>query len=354
MASVTFEQVAVSEDRTTLIEGVDVHIDHGEFVAIVGPSGSGKTTVLRGIAGLATVSAGRLLIGDVDVTASGPGQRDLAMVFQEPSLLPKRTGRRNVQFPLEVRRETLESIRSRVDAEARALHIEHLLEKWPRTMSRGEAQLVQMARALVRVPQVLLLDEPFAALDAPRRRALRSEIKLLQRGYGVTTVMATNDPDDALALAHRVIALEPGPPGRVVQVGALAEVRDEPATASVGAALGDLWLLAADVHLDAEGAWLVGVRDPSLRLRSWSPVVSAHAGSRVTIGLRSSAIVPSPTGAHRAVVNRVIPGSDPRLMLELGGHVVISTHVDEQQPDDEIRVDLDRPFVFDAAGSRLA
>ena len=96
------------------------------------------------------------------------------------------------------------------------------------------------------------------------------------------------------------------------------------------------------------------MRDPSFRLRSWSPAVEARAGGRVTIGVRSSAIVPSPTGAHRAVVSRVIPGSDPRLLLELAGHVVVSTRVGEQQPDDEIRVDLDRPFVFDSTGSRLA
>ena len=357
MASITFEQVALALDGQVQLSGVDAHIDDGEVVAIIGPSGSGKSTLLRSIAGLVPLAAGRLVIGDRDVSRSQPSERDVAMVFQEPSLLPRRTGRGNVQFPLELRRETLESIRQRVDAEARAMHIEHLLEKWPDTMSRGEAQLVQIARALVRVPSVLLLDEPFAALDEHRRAAMRSELRVLQEGYGVTTVIATNDPADAAALAGRVIALEPGAPegpGGLAQVGTLDEVRSGPATLEVAAALGELWLIEVEIHHADDGAWLVGRKDPSFRLRHWSPAVAARAGERATIGVRSSAIRLSPTGAHEAVVRRTVPGSNPRLLLTVAGHLVASSQLTDAPAAETIRIDLDHPFVFDATGRRLA
>lgn len=357
MASVAFEHVAVSADRTVLLDGVTLSIADGAVAAIVGPSGSGKSSLLRSIAGLTRISSGRLAIGGRDLTTRAPGDRDVSMVFQESALLPRRTARGNVEFPLEIRRETLDAIRQRVDAEARAMHIEHLLEKTPGTLSRGEEQLVQIARALVRVPQVLLLDEPFAPLDEPRRRTLRSELRVLQQGYGVTTVIATNDPEDALRLADTVIALDRPRgtrPGRVVQVGSISEVRDAPATIDAAASLGDLWQVEARVESGPGGVWLVGIDDPSFRHRGWSPALEPLRGRRVSIGTRSDAVVPSPTGAHRATVRRVVPGSDPRLVLELAGHLVLSTRVDGQSVGEELRVDLVEPFVFDEDGVRVA
>ncbi|MEM1332960.1 MAG: ABC transporter ATP-binding protein [Actinomycetota bacterium] len=357
MASVTFESVQVASERTVLLDAVDLHVPDGAVAAVVGPSGSGKSTLLRAVAGLARISGGCLRLGERDVTVARTADRDVAMVFQEPSLLPRRTGRRNVEFPLEIRRATLESIRERVDAEARAMHIEHLLERLPSEMSRGEEQMVQVARALVRVPQVLLLDEPFASLDEPRRRAMRAELALLQAGYGVTTVIATNDPRDAVELATMVVALEGGDgsrPGRVVQVGATDDVRGQPATLDTAASLGDLWTIPVVVRADAGAVWLVGELDASFRVRSWSPATASSDGRRLQLGVRTEHVIPGERGVHDARVRRVIPGSDPRAVLELAGCTVMTAVPLTAPAGSSLRVDLVGQFVFDERGRRIA
>ncbi|MEO1059546.1 MAG: ABC transporter ATP-binding protein, partial [Actinomycetota bacterium] len=208
MADVELAHVEVTLDRNVVLRDVSVRIGAGVFAAVVGPSGSGKSTLLRAIAGLVPLTAGVVSIDGDDMSGIRPNHRDIAMVFQNPALLPNRSVRRNVAFPLELRQEDVEEIRRRVDAEARAMRIEGLLLKQPAELSQGEEQLVQIARSLVRVPRVLLLDEPFASLDPRLTVHMRGEIGTLQAGYGVTTVMATNDPDDAMALADLLIVVE--------------------------------------------------------------------------------------------------------------------------------------------------
>lgn len=233
MARVTLRDVRVvlaarARRRAPAVEvlrGVDLDVGDGEMVVVVGASGAGKTTLLRVVAGLDPVAAGSVLMDGADVTAADPGTRDVAMVFQYPRLLPDRNVGRNVAFPLEVRQQTAEEIRTRVGAEARALHIEALLERSPEHLSVGEAQLVQIARALVRVPAVLLLDEPLARLDAQVRERMRRELRMLQQGYGVTTLVTTNDWREAMALSDRLVVLDEG---RVVQTGAPMDVYREP------------------------------------------------------------------------------------------------------------------------------
>lgn len=360
MASVILESASVRVGDTVLLEGLDLRIDDGRFVAVLGPSGSGKSTLLRALAGLAPISGGRLLFDGVDMTAEPPGRRDVAMVFQEPALLPRRSVRRNVAFPLELRNELRSSIRDRVGAEARALHIEALLDSWPSTLSRGQEQMVQMARALVRVPRLLLLDEPYSAIDEPRRRAMRADLAVLQAGYGVTTIIATNDPEDALSLASDVVVLggsTEATPGRIVQLGPIDEVRDEPATLDVAQALGAVWTIPVRVVAADDGVWLVGVADSSFVVRSWSPRLRSMAGSEVALGVRSSRVRLAPTGAHRAVVERVVPGARPELVLGVAGsRIASSSHGGPAAPrrGEEVAFDLVDPWVFGGDGERLA
>ncbi len=235
MAAVALDDATVVTGGVTALGGVDLDIADGEFVAVIGPSGSGKTSLLRAIAGLAAVQRGRVLIDGRDTTGVAPGDRDVAMVFQQSALLPRRSVRRNISFPLELRRRPAAEIRQRVDAEVRALHIEALLERDPAHLAEGEAQLVQIARSMVRVPRVLLLDEPFAHLDEHVRAAMRAEIGMLQRGYGVTTIMATNDGVDAMTLADRVVVLDRG---RVIQFATPDVVRRSPASLDGGGGRG--------------------------------------------------------------------------------------------------------------------
>ena len=196
------------------------------------------------------------------------------------------------------------------------MHIEHLLRRNPAHLSRGEEQLVQIARTMVRVPRVLLLDEPFAPLDQQLRSTMRAEIGILQRGYDVTTLMATNDPADAMALASLIVVLD-GSPARVVQFGSPADLHDEPATIQVAAATGVLWTIDVRVEADGDGFWLL--HDGALRRRSWTPALRGHVGRTVTLGVRSSHLVRDERGEATAVLQRVIPGADAALLCSWAG-----------------------------------
>ncbi len=268
------------------------------LVGVVGGSGSGKTSLLRAIAGLDRIDHGRVVLDGRDVTRSAPWDRDVGMVFQSPALIGHLSARRNVSFPLDVRRFTGEEIRRRVDAEVRALHIESLMDREPATLSVGEQQMVQIARALVRVPTVLLLDEPFASLDDRLRRRMRAELAVLQSGYGVTTLMATNDCEDVESLAGTVVVLDDG---QLVQVGERATVRRSPRTLLAAVATGPMTTLEMTVSDDQDGFWLLR-EDPAggepVRIRSWSPDLAPHRGRTVTVGVRPEDIEISPSGHH--------------------------------------------------------
>ena len=353
MASVSLTDLSVELERRSIIDRISLDIDDGTFAAVVGPSGAGKSTLLRVIAGLVKPVSGSIRFDGVDVTSVEPAGRDVGMVFQTPALLPNRNVGRNVQFPLEIRRATAEAIRDRVTAEARALRIEHLLRADPATLSRGEQQLVQIARTMVRTPRVLLLDEPFAPLDEHLRSRMRSEIRMLQRGYAVTTVMATNDPVDAMSLASLIVVLD-GSPGRIVQFGTPHDLHDEPATLAVASATGPMWTLPVRVESDGGGFWLVS--DDAVRLRSWAPVLRGHVGRTVTLGVRPAQLVRDERGDATAVLRRVIPGSDAGLLCTWGGRMVTATgHATNDELGRTVRLRVGRPVIFDLDdGRRLA
>lgn len=354
MAGVEFVAVDVELGDRSALHGVSVAVGDGEFVAIVGASGSGKTTLLRTVAGLVRPSSGTVRFDGVDVTAVEPGTRDVGMVFQQAVLLRHRSVRRNVSFPLELRRQTVEEIRRRVDAEVRALHIEQLLLQRPDQLSYGEAQMVQIARTLVRVPRVLLLDEPFASLDEHLRDRMRAEIKMLQSGYGVTTLMTTNDRRDVTALAGTVVVLDGG---RLVQAGRTADVRAEPKSLLAAATTGELSTFDATVVAETTGSWLV--RDdpaggPGLRLRAWSPAVGAHDGRLVTVAVRPEHVTFTADGSVTASVERSIPGTTPVVQLVVAGARIQAA----QEPGvahergQTARARIDHWYVFDRTTGR--
>lgn len=348
MPDLRLDRATVRADGTSILDGVTVEFGDGEFVGVVGGSGAGKTTLLRAIAGLEPLSAGSVHIGGRDVTTATPGARDLAIVFQRPSLLGHLSVRRNVSFPLDVRREHVDEIRQRVDAEVRALHIEELLLRNPTELSVGEQQMVQIARALVRVPTVLLLDEPFASLDEGLRRRMRSEIAMLQAGYGVTTVMTTNDPLDVTQLTTALVVLDHG---RVVQFGATEQVRSAPASTVAAAATGSISLVAMTVVRDVDGFWLQR-EDPAggelVRLRAWAPALGAYAGRDVSVGIRPEDVVVHPTGNVPATVERLVPvPAGSAQFLVAGARVAGRRGDDGVGAGDEVRVRVERFVVFD-------
>lgn len=354
MASVRLSDLSVVLDRRTILDGIAIDIADAAFAAVLGPSGVGKSTLLRAIAGLVEPSAGTVAFAGRDVTGVNVSERDIGMVFQSPTLLPHRNVQRNVEFPLELRQQTADEIHERVSAEARAMRIEHILRRDPLSLSRGEQQLVQIARTMVRVPLVLLLDEPFAPLDQHLREQMRVEIRTLQRGYGVTTIMATNDPSDAMSLASLVVVLD-GEPGRVVQYGSPSDVYEEPASLTVATATGPLWTLDVSVTADGDGFWLSA--GDSVRLRMWAPALRGHVGRSVRLGVRSDDLRRDDRGEATAILRRVIPGAGPTLLCSWGEQrMVTATGV---ATDDEIgtaiKLTLRRALVFDPIdGSRIA
>ncbi len=211
MASVRLEGVAKTyPNGHAAVRGIELEIADGEFMVLVGPSGCGKSTALRMIAGLETPTAGRILIGDRDVTVLPPQERDIAMVFQTYALYPHMTVRENLAFGLRMRGAGPELMKQRVEEAARALGLEQVLARRPAQLSGGQRQRVALGRAIVREPKVFLFDEPLSNLDAKLRVETRAELARLHRRLGATVVYVTHDQEEAMTLGWRVAVMRDG------------------------------------------------------------------------------------------------------------------------------------------------
>ncbi|HEY0780380.1 MAG TPA: sn-glycerol-3-phosphate ABC transporter ATP-binding protein UgpC [Gemmatirosa sp.] len=270
------------------VHGVDLDVAPGEFVVLVGPSGCGKSTTLRMIAGLEAASAGRVAIGDVDVTATPPADRDIAMVFQTYALYPHMTVRENLGFALRLRGRPRADVAARVAAAADTLGLTPLLDRRPRALSGGQRQRVAIGRAIVREPRVFLFDEPLSNLDAKLRVQMRREIAALHRRIGATTIYVTHDQVEAMTLGDRIVVMRAG---RVEQVATPAALYARPATACVAAFVGSppMNLLRGTVDHRA-GTFVVADADalavalpPALLA---SPALTAVAGHELLLGVR--------------------------------------------------------------------
>lgn len=193
-----------------VVKGCDLEIKDGEFMVLVGPSGCGKSTTLRMVAGLEDVTKGEIKIGDRVVNDVSPKDRDIAMVFQSYALYPHMTVAENMSFGLKLRKYPAEEIRQRVKEAADLLDIGHLLERRPKELSGGQRQRVAMGRAIVRRPQVFLMDEPLSNLDAKLRVQMRAELQRLHHKLGVTTIYVTHDQTEAMTLGDRIVIMNGG------------------------------------------------------------------------------------------------------------------------------------------------
>lgn len=232
---VSLRGVSKSFGNIKVLDGLDIEIEPGEFLAIVGPSGCGKSTALRVIAGLEEPDAGDIVIDGRSMDGVAPRHRDIAMVFQSYALYPHLTVFRNLATPLELRKMPRTEIERRVKDAAELLDIAYLLNRKPGPLSGGQRQRVALARAMVRNPGLFLFDEPLSSLDAQHRAELRGEIAKLHGRLGATFVYVTHDPAEAMMLADRIAVLEGG---LVQQVGTPAELRERPANNFVATFLG--------------------------------------------------------------------------------------------------------------------
>lgn len=237
MASVAFAAVTKERHGRTALQSLTLDVDDGTICCLVGPSGCGKSTAVRLLAGLEEPTSGEIRIGDRRVNEVPTRDRGLGMVTQASALLPSRPTEDSVGLPLDLRGDIdRDERRYRIDEQALALDLGGVLRRPPRTLSGGEIQIAQIARAVIARPRVLLLDEPLARIDPARRGMVRTDLVRLQQLYGVTTIWVTADQRDALAVADRVAVLLDG---RLEQVGAPMDVYDRPRTLAVARFFGE-------------------------------------------------------------------------------------------------------------------
>jgi ABC-type sugar transport system ATPase subunit len=336
------------------LESLDLTIDDGELVAFVGPSGCGKSTVLRCVAGLEKLSAGRVIIGDREVQDLPPGKRDIAMVFQSYALYPHLSVYKNLAFPLKERHVP----RPRLDAEVRRvaemLELTPLLRRRPGQLSGGQRQRVAMGRALVREPLAFLLDEPLSNLDAKLRTQMRNEIAAVHRRLGITSIYVTHDQVEAMTLGERIVVMRDG---RLQQVGQPAEVYANPANVFVAGFIGTptmnmlpgriergvlsagaLSLLAPGA---ADGAVVVGIRPEGLNVEpgddggSRLDVVVSHVEALGNENLVHAWIAGADRDQAPLIVRappRILPRSDERLRVGVdAAQVMLFDGVSEQR-----------------------
>lgn len=278
MASVTFDQATrryPGADRPAL-DNLDLVVDDGEFVVLVGPSGCGKTTSLRMVAGLETVDSGRIRIGDRDVTNVDPKNRDVAMVFQNYALYPHMTVAQNMGFAMKIAKTPKAQIRDRVLDAAKLLDLQPYLDRKPQDLSGGQRQRVAMGRAIVRRPQVFLMDEPLSNLDAKLRVQTRNQIAALQRRLGTTTVYVTHDQVEAMTMGDRVAVLRDGV---LQQFAPPRELYRSP----------DNVFVAGFIGSPAMNLFTLPIVDSAVSLGDWSitlPREVASAAGEVVVGVR--------------------------------------------------------------------
>jgi multiple sugar transport system ATP-binding protein len=283
MASVTFQAATRIYPGATKpsVDKLDLEVRDGEFLVLVGPSGCGKSTSLRMLAGLEEVNQGKIFIGDKDVTNLAPKDRDIAMVFQSYALYPHMTVRQNMGFALEIAKVPKAEIDQRVSEAARILDLEPYLDRKPKAMSGGQRQRVAMGRAIVRKPQVFLMDEPLSNLDAKLRVQTRTQIAKLQRDLGVTTVYVTHDQTEAMTMGDRIAVLKDG---LLMQVGTPQELYDAPANTFVAGFIGSPAMNVVEVPV-LDGAVTLGGKHVPLPADASADLLQ-HGRTSVILGFR--------------------------------------------------------------------
>jgi multiple sugar transport system ATP-binding protein len=304
VAEVELKQVTKAFGSTTVIQGADLKIAHGEFMVFVGPSGCGKSTLLRLIAGLEDITSGDLFIDGARVNDALPSQRGIAMVFQSYALYPHMTVYENMAFGLRIAKTDPRTVDRRVREAARILQIEHLLDRKPKALSGGQRQRVAIGRAITREPKVFLFDEPLSNLDAALRVQTRLEIARLKDQLGATMIYVTHDQVEAMTLADRIAVLNAG---RVEQVGSPLELYNSPRNVFVAGFIGSPRMNMLSAAVEAVEPGQVSVRLPG-GTRVPVPVANGAPGlapgTEVTVGVRPEDIGAPGSGA--AITGRVL------------------------------------------------
>jgi multiple sugar transport system ATP-binding protein len=340
VATVSLKDVGKTfRDGTVAVDGVNLDVHDGEFMVLLGPSGCGKSTVLRMVAGLEAPTRGSVLLNGEAADDMSPRDRKVAMVFQDFALYPHMTVEDNIAFPLRMASRDTAAIDEQVGEVLSALGLSEVRARKPVQLSGGQRQRVAMGRAIVRRPQLFLMDEPLSNLDSGLRSELRAEISSLVRELGVTTMYVTHDQTEALTMADRVAIMRRG----VLQdVGTAAEVYGRPATLYVAAFLGSprMNLIEASVRVSLDRHVALHIGGQALYL-PWHDIraraISHYHGERIVLGLRAEALVPAPIDGTDNVLRGSIRyiehhGHESLAYLDIGATAVT---VDELRSDIE-------------------
>ena len=326
MATIGLEEITkVYPNGFEAVHGINLDVAEGEFVVLVGPSGCGKTTVLRMVAGLESITAGTLQIGDRVVNDLGAKERDIAMVFQNYALYPHMTVRQNVGFALKLRKLPKDEINTRVEAAAQILGLTEWLDRKPAQLSGGQRQRVAMGRAIVREPSVFLMDEPLSNLDAKLRVQMRLEVSRIQHRVGVATLYVTHDQIEAMTMGDRVAVMRDG---SVEQTDSPQALYDHPTNLFVGAFIGSPSMnLYEAVIGDGARSVLLGSQEIQLpdRVAVAHPGLASYSGRKVVIGLRPEHL-PAAGPEEVSVLQ-----ADVDLVEALGSELMVHFSIDAQR-----------------------
>ncbi len=362
MSSVTLENIHKHFGDVRAVDGISLHVEDGEFIALLGPSGCGKTTTLRMVAGLENPTSGTIRIGSRDVTNLAPRDRDIAMVFQDYALYPHMTVMDNIGYPLKVRGTSRPELEQRVTEVAINLQIGELLKRRPGQLSGGQQQRASVARAVVHQAQVFLFDEPLSNLDAKLRLEARAFLKHLQRDVGVTALYVTHDQAEAMALADRIVVMRNG---KIMQAGTPLEVYRVPANTFVASFIGNppMNLLPCTMDSSANVLHFTGT-DATLDAAILNGTLpkATKSGEALSLGIRPENIVihteagtPNTIPAEHYVTQTL--GGEVLVILTVGETLISVRIFEDEMPELPqqvwLELDLSRVFFYGEDGDRI-
>jgi len=320
MAEVVVDGLCMDYGKVAAVSDVSCEFSDGQLTVLVGPSGCGKTTLLRSIAGLVRPTGGSVCIGGNNVDGAPPWERNVAMVFQSYALYPHMTVFENIAFPLKAVKVPKKTIAERVRQTAQILQIESLLQRKPRELSGGQMQRVALGRAIVREPDVFLMDEPLSNLDAKLRILMRAELKHLQRQLGVTTIYVTHDQAEAMTLADKLIVMHSG---CIQQTGPPEEVYRFPNNTFVAGFIGSPPMNFLDCRFDRSAQSLVGEAFEYRIGSHWTDALTRHGRTQVILGVRPEdltiSLTPSPDSLSASVY----------VIEQMGREILLTTRIGE-------------------------
>lgn len=365
MASIKFENVKKTyEDGITVIENLNLEIKDKEFVILVGPSGCGKSTTLRMIAGLEDISGGNLYIGDKIVNDVSPKDRDIAMVFQSYALYPHMTVYKNMAFGLKLRKVDKKIIDEKVRQCAEILDIEKYLNRKPRALSGGQRQRVALGRAMVRDPQVFLLDEPLSNLDAKLRTEMRSQISALHKRLNATFVYVTHDQTEAMTMADRIVVMKNG---RIMQADTPYMLYNHPQNIFTAGFIGSprMNFIPCAVQRHSMGTSLVFGENVIKLNQKQSNLLSGYDGKEAVLGIRPKDIKTDNGFFSKEACNNIkltvdnceMMGAEMNIYSEISGSKIIANIKGVSEIEDgtvlNVYFDMNKLHIFDKETEEL-